>query len=75
MCVHIHTTRKLPISNAVADFHLAPAADGTDLTIEYTYELNRVGRAVKGTTDKQLRNGITGLADGLATESERLEST
>lgn len=74
MTVDIHTTQKLPIANAIADFRLAPVGDGTDLTIEYSYELNRLGRAVKGTTDKQLRNGIGGLADGLAAESVRLES-
>ena len=44
---------------------------GTDLTIEYSYTLNRIGRAAKNTTDKQLRKGLGGLAEGLQQEAER----
>lgn len=72
MTVHLHETFKLPISDAVADFHLAPHDGGTELTLHYTYTLNRLGRLTKGTTDKQLRKGLGGLADALEQESESL---
>lgn len=73
MTVEIHSTRKLPIANAVADIELAPTGTGTDLTIHYQYELNRLGRAMKRTVDRLLRSGLNGLAEGLTTESERLD--
>ena len=71
LTVEINETFKLPISGAVADFRLAPDGEGTALTIEYSYTLNRLGGLAKGTTDKQLRKGLAGLAEGLAKESER----
>lgn len=71
MTVNIHEASKLPISSGVADFSLAPEGGGTDLTLHYSYELNRLGRMAKGVTDKQLRKGIGALADSLAQESER----
>jgi hypothetical protein len=66
---HSHS---LPISDSIADFNIAPFGDGTELTLHYSYTLNRLGRLAKGTTDKQLRRGIGGLADGLQRESERI---
>ncbi len=72
MTVNIHETFKLPISDAVADFSLAAHDAGTALTIHYTYTLNRVGRMAKGTTDKQLRKGLNGLAEGLQQAAERI---
>jgi uncharacterized protein YndB with AHSA1/START domain len=55
MTVNLYETFKLPISDAVADFNLAAVDGGTDLTIRYSYTLNRMGRVVKGTTDKQMK--------------------
>lgn len=75
MTVDLYETHRLPISNAVADFLLARADSGTDLTIEYSYTLNRVGRAAKNYTDKQLRRGLGGLAEGLQREAERLAAS
>jgi hypothetical protein len=72
MTVSLHETSKLPITGAIADFKIAAHGDGTALTIDYSYEPNRVGRVAKGTTDKQMRKGITGLADDLQRESERV---
>lgn len=72
MTVNIHETFKLPISDAVADFSLAAHDAGTALTVHYTYTLNRVGRMAKGTTDKQLRKGLGGMAEGLQQEAERI---
>jgi carbon monoxide dehydrogenase subunit G len=70
MTVNLYETFKLPISDAVADFNLAAVDGGTDLTIHYSYTLNRMGRVVKGTTDKQMKKGINGLADNLRDASE-----
>ena len=72
LTVDIYETFKLPISGGVADFNLAPNGDGTELTLHYSYTLNRLGRLAKGTTDKQLRKGLGGLVDGLRLESERM---
>jgi len=72
LTVDIYETFKLPISDSVADFNLAPKGEGTELTLHYSYTLNRLGRLAKGTTDKQLRKGLGGLVDGLQRESERM---
>lgn len=72
MTIDLYQTHKLPISRAIADFRIASAGGGTDLTLEYSYTLNRIGRAAKRYTDKQLRKGLGGLADGLQHEAERL---
>jgi uncharacterized protein YndB with AHSA1/START domain len=72
MTVNIFETFKLPLSGAVADFNIAPDDDATTLTLHYDDTLNRLGRLAKGTTDKQMRKGITGLVDGLQRESERV---
>lgn len=72
MTVNIYETFKMPISGAVADFNIAAHEDGTALTLVYSYEPNRLGRAVKATTEKQMRKGITALADELQQESERV---
>ena len=72
LTVDIYETFKLPISDSVADFNVAPSGDGTELTLHYSYTLNRLGRLAKGTTDKQLRKGLRGLVDGLQQESERI---
>jgi uncharacterized protein YndB with AHSA1/START domain len=72
LTVSIYETFKLPISDSIADFNIAPSGDGTELTLHYSYALNHLGRMAKGTTDRQLRKGIGGLADGLQRESERI---
>jgi len=72
MTVNLYDTSKLPISNAVADFNLAPHGDGTELTLNYRYTLNRLGRLAKGQTDKQMRKGMNGLAEDLDKESRRI---
>jgi carbon monoxide dehydrogenase subunit G len=72
MTVNLFETFKLPIAGAIADFNIAEHGEGTTLSIEYSYELNRLGRIAKGSTDKQMRKGISGLADGLQRESERV---
>ena len=75
LTVNIYETSKLPISGAVADFNIVPNDDGTDLTLHYNYTLNRMGRLVKGSTDKQMRKGIGGMARGLQQESERIATS
>lgn len=75
LTVNIYETSKLPISGAVADFNIVPNDDGTDLTLHYYYTLNRMGRLVKGSTDKQLRKGIGGMSRGLQRESERIAAS
>lgn len=72
LTVDIYEASKLPISNAVADFNIAPHGDGTELTLNYSYTLNMMGRMLKGYTDTQMRKGIGGLTKGLQQESERI---
>jgi len=72
LTVDLYETFKLPISRAVADFNIAPNDGGTELTLVYSYTLNRLGRLAKGYTDKQLRKGIGSMAQGLQRESERV---
>jgi uncharacterized protein YndB with AHSA1/START domain len=72
MRIDLYETDKLPIDRAVADFRLAPNGDGTELALHYEYTLNRLGRLAKGQTDKQMRKGMTGMADALAEESHRI---
>jgi uncharacterized protein YndB with AHSA1/START domain len=72
MTVNLYETFKLPIASAVADFNLAADGAGTALTLHYSYTPNRMGRIAKGTTEKQMRKGISGLADDLKTQSERI---
>ncbi|NQU37228.1 MAG: hypothetical protein HQ526_06465, partial [Actinobacteria bacterium] len=54
----------------IADFEITENDGGTTLTIHYSYTLNRLGRVAKGTTAKQLRKGIGGMADDLVRASE-----
>jgi uncharacterized protein YndB with AHSA1/START domain len=75
LTVNIHETSRLPISSAVADFNIAPHDGGTELTLHYLYTLNTMGRIAKGYTDKQMRKGMGGMAQGLQQESERLATT
>jgi uncharacterized protein YndB with AHSA1/START domain len=75
LTVDLYETFKLPISGAVADFKIAPNDNGTELTLHYSYTLNRMGRVAKSYTDKQLRKGIGGLAKGLQQESERIATS
>jgi len=75
MTVNLYETFKLPISGAVADFNLASVDDGTDLTLHYSYTLNRLGRVAKGTTEKQMKKGINGLADNLQAASESVAAS
>ncbi len=69
MTVNLYETFKLPISEAIADFSLEPSNDGTELKIHYSYTPNRLGRIAKGSTHKQMRKGMIGLADDLAAAS------
>jgi uncharacterized protein YndB with AHSA1/START domain len=75
MTVALFDTSKLPISGGTADFNLARRDGATELTINYSYTLNRMGRIAKGTTDKQMRKGINGLADDLKSESLRINAS
>ena len=70
MTIAIFEASRLPISSAEADFELAPAGDGTQLTVNYSYSLNLLGRLLPSYTDKQLRKGIGALARSLQEESE-----
>lgn len=74
LTVHIYEAFKLPISSAIADFNIAPNDRGTELTLNYSYEPNFLGKLLKGYTHKQMTKGIGGLAKSLAVESERLAS-
>ena len=75
MTVHLYETFKMPVSAAIADFNLAAAGGGTALTLHVEYTPNRVGRVAKGTTEKQMRKGMNGLAEDLKRESERIRTT
>ena len=75
LTVHLFETFKLPITDAVADFSIAPHDGGTELNLHYSYTLNRLGRMAKGLTGKQMRKGMDGLADSLREESERVSVT
>ncbi len=75
MTVALYETSKLPISGATADFNIAPHEQGTALTLHYSYTPNRLGKMAKGTTEKQMRKGISGLADALLKESERVAAS
>ncbi len=72
MTVHLYETFKMPVTDAVADFRLEPAGDGTRLTLDVEYRPNRLGRLAAGTTEKQMGKGMGALADDLAAESARL---
>lgn len=72
MTVNLYETFKLPISGAIADFNIAEHDNGTQLTLHYKYTPNRLGRVVKGSTDKQMRKGMNGLVEDLQRESERI---
>jgi uncharacterized protein YndB with AHSA1/START domain len=75
MTVSLYETFKLPIAGAIADFKIAANGDGTSLALHYSYEPNRLGRVAKGSTEKQMKKGIGGLADDLQRESERITAT
>ena len=72
MTVNLFETFKLPIAGAIADFNVVTSGEGTALTLHYSYTPNRLGRVAKGTTEKQMRRGVSGLADDLKHESERM---
>lgn len=72
LTVNIYEAFKLPISSAIADFNIATSDGGTELTLNYSYTLNLMGRVMKGYADKQMRKGIGGMAKGLQQESERI---
>jgi uncharacterized protein YndB with AHSA1/START domain len=72
MTVNLYETFKLPIASATADFNIEAHNDGTSLTLHYDYTPNRLGRIAKGTTHKQMEKGLSGLADDLQKESERI---
>lgn len=75
LTVNLYETSKLPISDAIADFNIAPEGAGTALTLHYSYTPNLLGRLMKGYTGKQMRKAIEGLAKGLQRESERIATT
>ena len=72
MTVHLYEVVKMPASEAVADFRLAADGDATVLTLDVGYTPNRLGRAAKKMTDKQMRKGMGAMAGDLVRESERL---
>jgi len=72
LTVKIHETFKLPFSEATADFNIAAHDNGPELSVHYSYTLNRLGRIPKGYTEKQMRKGIGRMTKGLKTESERI---
>jgi len=72
MTINLYETFKLPISSAEADFKIEARDGGTSLTLDYCYMPNPLGKLLKGTTDKQMRRGIEGLADSLLAESEAM---
>jgi hypothetical protein len=75
MTVNLYETFKLPVSDATADFNIVEDDDGTELTLNYRYTLNRLGRVAKGSTDKQMRRGLGGMVDDLQQESECLAAS
>ena len=75
MTVNMYEIFKMPVSDAIADFNLAPAGDGTVLTLHVDYTPNRLGRVAKGTTEKQMRKGMNALAEDLERESKRIAAT
>jgi len=75
LTVNLYETFRLPVSGAIADFNITPEGTGTDLTIHYSYTPNALGRLLKGTTDRQMRKGIGGMAKNLQQESERIAAT
>lgn len=75
LTVNIYETFKLPISDAIADFNISPHDGGTELVLHYSYTLNRMGRMVKGSTEKQMRKGIDGMVSGLQRESESIATS
>ncbi|MEM8747586.1 MAG: SRPBCC family protein [Actinomycetota bacterium] len=72
MTVHLYEMFKMPASDATADFQLAADGDATVLTLDVAYTPNRLGRATKKITDKQMRKGMATMADDLAREAERI---
>ena len=73
MTVHLYEMFKMPASDATADFRLAADREATPLSLEVTYTANRLGRAAKRITDKQMRKGMSAMADDLAREAERID--
>jgi len=74
LTVDLFKTFKLPISGAVADFRIASNDGGTELNLHYSYTPNMLGRFLRGYTDKQMRQGIGGMAKALQAESERIHA-
>ena len=75
LTINLFETSRVPFSNAIADFNIAPHEGGTLLTLIYTYTPNLLGRFIRGTADKQLRKGMSVLAKNLAEESERMAAS
>jgi len=74
LTVHLYEMFKMPASDATADFRLEGVGDATTLTLDVAYTPNRLGRAAKRMTDKQMRKGMASMADDLTNEAERLVS-
>lgn len=75
LTVNLYQTSKLPMSGGVADFNVAAKDDGTELTLNYSYTPNLLGRVLRGYTDKQMRKGIGSMTKGLQLESEAMSTT
>lgn len=71
MTVNLIETFTSPLSGAVSDFTLTPVGKTTECTIHYSYTPNLVGRLLQRWMEKQLPQGIKGIASGLARECER----
>ena len=72
MTIHIYEMSKLPLKEGIADFTLAPADGGTDVTIDYRYTASF--RLMEPFMKKPLTKGLGGLLKGLQIESEKVAS-
>lgn len=75
MTVHIYKAFKLPMKEATADFTFAPKGDGTEVTVNYTYTPNIMGKLMGPMLDQQLRKGLGGMLKGLQQEAEQVPSS
>ena len=70
--IELYKTSKMPISYGVADISVAPDGDATEVTINLSYELNKMGRMMKGPTAKQMCKGMQNLANDVDLEALRM---
>lgn len=75
LTVKIYDTSKVPISEGLVDFKLSANDGRTDVTVEFSYTPNRLGRMAKGAVDKQMRKGVVDVLSDLATASASTSAT